>query len=210
MRQPLLGVGIVLLAVGGAGAQSTTAKMDPRLARGFEAIRERDLQGDLTFLASDALQGRMSLQPGSEVAIEWIAGEFRKAGLTPAAGDSYFQTVPLVEYSPDLEAMRLTLDRGGQSQTFTYLKDFYGGFARELTLSAPLVFAGYGITAPEFEYDDYAGVEAGGKVVLVFDHEPQENDAGSAFNGLGNTRHANARLKILNAQKHGAVAVLVA
>ena len=209
MKHSLAGLGIVLLAAG-AAAQSPRAKVDPRIARGFEAIREGDLQGDLTFLASDALQGRMSLQPGSEVAIEWIAGEFQKAGLTPAASDSYFQPVPLVEYRPDLEAMRLTLTRGGQPQTFTYLKDFYGGFAREVTLCAPLVFAGYGITAPEFGYDDYANVDTGGKIVLVFDHEPQENDARSAFNGLGNTRYANSRLKILNAQRHGALAVLVA
>ena len=209
MKESLAGLWLMLLAVG-AAAQSGVVKVDPRMARGFEAIREQGLQGDLTFLASDALQGRMSLQPGSEVAIEWIAGEFRKAGLAPAADGSYFQTVPLVEYRPDLEAMRLTLTRGGQAQTFTYLKDFYGGFAREMTLSAPLVFAGYGITAPEFGYDDYASVDAGGKIVLVFDHEPQENDLRSAFNGLGNTRHANSRLKILNAQRHGALAVLVA
>ena len=209
MKQSLAGLGLVLLAAG-APVQSPTAKLDPRMARGFEAIREQDLRGDLTFLASDPLQGRMSLQPGSEVAIEWIAGEFHKAGLAPAASGSYFQTVPLVEYRPDLEAMRLTLTRGGRPQTFAYLKDFYGGFAREVTLSAPLVFAGYGITAPEFGYDDYANVDAGGKIVLLFDHEPQEDDARSPFNGLGNTRHANSRLKILNAQRHGALAVLVA
>ena len=209
MKQSLAGLGLVLLAAG-APVQSPTAKLDPRMARGFEAIREQDLRGDLTFLASDPLQGRMSLQPGSEVAIEWIAGEFHKAGLAPAASGSYFQTVPLVEYRPDLEAMRLTLTRGGRPQTFAYLKDFYGGFAREVTLSAPLVFAGYGITAPEFGSDDYANVDAGGKIVLLFDHEPQEDDARSPFNGLGNTRHANSRLKILNAQRHGALAVLVA
>jgi hypothetical protein len=200
----------VVFLAGGAAAQSLVPRVDPRLARGLEAIREQDLRGDLTFLASDALQGRMSLQPGSEVAIEWVAAEFQKAGLAPAAGESYFQTVPLVEYRPDLAAMRLALVRGEKAQPFEYLKGFYGGFPRELTLSAPVVFAGYGISAPEFGYDDYAGFDAAGKIVLVFDHEPQENDKHSAFNGIGNTRHANSRLKILNAQKHGALAVLVA
>jgi hypothetical protein len=208
MKQPPLALCLGLLAVT-ATAQPKAPKVDPRLARGFDAIREQSLRGDLTFLASEPLQGRMSLQPGSEVAIEWVAGEFLKAGLTPAAGGSYFQDVPLVEYRPDLNAMRLALTRAGQTRAFAYLKDFYGGFAREVSLNAPVVFAGYGITAPEFGYDDYAGVDTAGKIVLVFDHEPQENDKQSAFNGVGNTRYANARLKILNAQKHGALAVLV-
>jgi Peptidase family M28/PA domain len=192
-----------------AAAPAARPAIDPRAAAGFESIRESDLRGDLTFLAAPALAGRMSLQPGSEVAIEWIAAEFEKAGLRPA-GDSFFQAVPLVEYRPEPAAMGLSLTRDGKVQAFTYLKDFYGGFPRELTLSAPVVFAGYGISAPEFGYDDYAGLDARGAVVLVFDHEPQESDPRSVFNGIGNTRHANGRLKALVAQGHGAVAMLVA
>jgi peptidase M28-like protein/PA domain-containing protein len=72
-----------------------------------------------------------------------------------------------------------------------------------------VVFAGFGITAPELGYDDYKGLDANGKIVLVFDHEPQEDDPASIFNGKGNTRYATTRVKLLNAQKHGAVAVLV-
>jgi Peptidase family M28 len=209
MRALLRGSGLVLLAAGVA-AQAPTGAVDPRMASGFDSIREQDLRGDLTFLSSEALAGRMSLQPGSEVAIEWIAGEFQKAGLEPAAEGSYFQVVPLVEYRPDIAAMRLALSRGGEVRAFTYLKDFYGGFARDVTLTAPLAFAGYGISAPELGYDDYANLDARGKIVLVFDHEPQEREPRSVFNGVGNTRHANARLKALVAQQHGALGVLVA
>jgi hypothetical protein len=72
-----------------------------------------------------------------------------------------------------------------------------------------VVFAGFGITAPQFHYDDYAGLDARGKIVLVFDHEPQENDPASIFNGVGNTTASNVRLKILNAQRHGAIGVLI-
>jgi hypothetical protein len=152
----------------------------------------------------------MSLQPGSEVAIEWIAAEFQEAGLEPAGGGSFFQNVPLVEFRPDVGAMHLALLRGGRTERFTYLEDFFGGSSREQSLDAPVIFAGYGITAPEFGYDDYAGLDVRGAAVVVFDHEPQERDPRSAFNGLGNTRHANTRLKALLAQKNGAVALLVA
>src|SRR5262245_2940050 len=72
-----------------------------RLAAGFTTIREDALRADLTFLASDALQGRMSLQPGDDVAIQWIASEFAKAGLSPAADGSFLQAVDLIEYRGD-------------------------------------------------------------------------------------------------------------
>jgi hypothetical protein len=75
-------------------------------------------------------------------------------------------------------------------------------------VSGPVVFAGYGITAPELNYDDYARIDAKGKIVLIFNHEPQEMDANSIFNGRGNTRYANNYAKVLNAQRHGAVGVL--
>ena len=72
-----------------------------------------------------------------------------------------------------------------------------------------MVFAGYGITAPEFGYDDYAGIDVRGKAVLVFDHEPQEDDPASAFHGTGLTLHAGVWAKTWNAQQHGAAALLV-
>jgi hypothetical protein len=183
--------------------------IDPKLATGFNAIREKNLRADLIFLASDALEGRMSLQRGSEVAINFIAAEFAKAGLKPLVGDSYLQPVELIEYRADQRAMSIKLRRGGNEQRYEAPRDFIGSFPLETTVSAPVVFAGYGITAPEFGYDDYQRLDAKGKIVLVFEHEPQENDPKSVFNGLGNTRHANSRLKILNAQRHGAVGVLL-
>jgi len=205
-RHRLAVLGLLLLL---AGAGVSQQGIDARLAAGFNAIRAAHLRADLTFLASDALEGRMSLQRGSEVAIQFIAAEYAKAGLKPVSGDSYLQEMTLIEYRPDPREMRLTLRRGGTEQQYQYVTDFIGSFPHETTVSAPVVFAGYGITAPEFGYDDYAGLDARGKLVLVFDHEPQENDPKSVFNGLGNTRHANSRLKILNAQKHGAVGVLL-
>jgi hypothetical protein len=81
-------------------------------------------------------------------------------------------------------------------------------FAHEASGSGPIVFAGFGITAPELDYDDYAGIDATRKVVLIFNHEPQEGDADSTFNGKGNTRYNNNAYKLMNAQKHGAIALI--
>jgi Zn-dependent M28 family amino/carboxypeptidase len=183
---------------------------DARVAQGFNRIRASDLRADLTFLSSDALEGRMSLDRGSEVAIQFIAAEYAKAGLKPLIGDSYLQPIELIRFLPDPQQTDLVLRQAGKERHYTFMTDFYGFFPHDVTVSAPVVFAGYGITAPEFGYDDYANVDVKGKIVLVFDHEPQENDPNSIFNGLGNTRHANARLKALNAQRHGAVGLLIA
>ncbi len=200
----------VLLVVALGLSCAAQNQPDPRVAPGFERIQASDLRADLTFLSSDALEGRMSLDRGSEVAIQFIAAEYAKAGLKPLAGDSYLQPIELIRFLPDPKQTSLKVRRGGKEQGYTFMADFYGFFPHDVSVSAPVVFAGYGITAPEFAYDDYANLDVKGKIVLVFDHEPQENDPNSIFNGLGNTRHANARLKALNAQRHGAVGILIA
>jgi len=190
-----------------------TAAIPTREQPGFNAIREIDLRANLGFLASDGMAGRMSLQPGDDAAIAWVAAEFAKAGLIPAATDeagkpSYLQAVPLVEYRADRAATAMTLQRAGK-QTVWNAPKVAGAYRDPIDLTAPVVFAGFGITAPELGYDDYKGIDATGKIVLVFDHEPQETDAKSIFNGTGNTRYATTRVKLLNAQAHGAVALIV-
>jgi hypothetical protein len=171
------------------------------------SISVRDLKADLTFLSSKPLAGRLSLQPGSEVAIEWIVSEYAKAGLKTAGSASYIQKVPLIEFFPDRDASSLTIGING-ARSEVRAPDAIITFPEDRDIEAGVVFAGYGITAPELNYDDYRGVDVRGKIVLVFDHEPQENDPASIFNGLGNTRYATSRVKLLNAQAHGAIAVL--
>jgi len=186
----------------------------PRLQKGFNAIEERDLRSNLTFIAGDGLEGRMSLQPGDDAAAEWVASEFAKAGLEPAATDasqkpSFLQAVPLVEYKPDPSATTLSLSRPGGAQQQWHAPEVTCTFRDNVDTAGGLVYVGYGITAPELGYDDYADIDVRGKIVLLMEHEPQENDPKSIFNGTGNTRYATSRVKLLNAQKHGAVAVLL-
>jgi hypothetical protein len=187
---------------------SSLPALDPRLATGFQAIRAENLRADLTFLASAPLEGRLSLRRGDDAAIQFIAAEFAKAGLKPVESDSFLQPVPLLEYRVDRQHSLLAIERNGAKTEYRYGAGFNGGGPRDADLRAPVVFAGYGITAPEFGYDDYANLDVRGKVVLVFEHEPQETDPKSVFNGTGNTRYANSYVKVLIAQKHGAVAVL--
>ncbi len=194
-------------------ATAQTPPVPAQIRTGFDQIRESDLRADLGFVASDALQGRMSLQPGDDVAVQWIASEFAKAGLEPLVVDasghkSFLQPVVLIEYLPDRKAAFVALNRGGSEKKWQS-PDVLGAYHDNVDLSAPLVFAGYGITAPELHYDDYQGIDAKGKIVLVFDHEPQENDPHSIFNGTANTRYATTRVKALNAQARGAVAILI-
>ena len=108
---------ITALAVATAGA--LTGVPAPRLP-GFQAIQQSDLRRDLTYISSDELGGRMSLQPGDELAANWIAGQFAKAGLQPPVkGDagkfSYLQPFTLIEYRPDRNASSVTLTRGGKT-----------------------------------------------------------------------------------------------
>jgi hypothetical protein len=204
----------IIATLAASSVMAVTQAAVPSVERpGLDHLREQDLKADLYFLASDALQGRMSLQAGDDVAIQWVAAEFAKAGLRPAATDSggrasYFQAVPLIEFRGDRSTSYLNFTHAGQSFQW-YRPDVVGAFRDDIEITAPLIFAGYGITAPGLGYDDYRGLDARGKIVVVFEHEPQENDPHSRFAGTGNTRYATNRMKAVNAQAHGALAVLV-
>ncbi len=206
MRTPLLALVSAAAFISAAAAQQIA--VPPRVAPGYNTITEGDLKADLGFVASDSLEGRMSLQAGDNAALQWVASEFAKAGLAPAADGSYLQPVPLIEFRADRSQSYIALKRHGATQQWKF-PQAYGTFPRDADVTASVVFAGFGITAPELNYDDYQGLHPQGKIVLIFDHEPQENDPTSIFNGTGNTRYATTRVKVMNAQKHGAVGVLI-
>ena len=189
-----------------AATSLAQAPVPPSEAKGFATIQERALREDLSFLASDRLAGRMSLQPGDDEAAQWVAAEFRKAGLKPAAMDasgkpSFLQTFQLVEYRPDRGESSVTLTRAGKT-TVWHAPQASGAYKHAADLTAPVVFAGFGITAPELGYDDYKSLDAKGRIVLLFDHEPQENDPRSIFNGHG--QHALCHDAGQGAQRAGA------
>ncbi len=206
-------VSLLLLTLAlSAHSPAQSQSIAPNQAKGFATLQPSTLRKDLFYIASDKLEGRMSLTSGDEAAIHWIEDQFRQAHLKPAGKDThgqpgYLQNFDLIEYRPDRPNSTLLLDRKGM-QTLWHAPEAVGAYKHALDLTAPVVFAGYGITAPELGYDDYKGLDATGKIVLVFDHEPQEDDPHSIFNGTGNTRYATTRVKLLNAQAHGALAVI--
>ncbi len=165
------------------------------------------------FLASKYCRGREPGDYGMELADQYITSVFNGAGLRPAGDDgSYFQRIKLktitlsdrihlkveerIEGIPLIKDARLELD---------YLPI---NISAERESNAPVVFAGYGITAPEHNYDDYKNINAKGKIVLVLRHEPGENDESSPFEGRKLSKYGTFLTKILNAQKHGAVGIL--
>src|ERR1700728_2195144 len=125
------------LAVATAGAQSAVpAKESP----GFQAIQQSDLRRDLAYISSDELGGRLSLQPGDELAARWIAGQFAKARLQPPVKEQndkpgYLQPITLVEYQPDREASSITLTRAGKT-TVWHDPDVVGSYKRAVDLTA--------------------------------------------------------------------------
>lgn len=199
MRTPSLSTIVVGLAIAPLLAQSPSAP----------TVNADRMRADLEFLGSPPLDGRASLTPGADAAAWFLATELRKAGLQPAAGDAYLQPFDLVPLRLDRDVSSVTVRHAGREDRVVPIAVAFPDPTREIAISGEVVFAGYGITAPEFGYDDYAGVDVRGKVVLVFDHEPQEDDPRSAFHGTGLTLHAGTWTKTFNAQQHGAVAVLV-
>src|SRR5262249_24322107 len=162
---------------------------------------------DIRYLASDQLAGRMTGEPGAEAAARYIAKQFRAAGLTPA-GDSgtYFQNFTAtigVRLAPGNELRVRT--RSGDDSTYAVEADFIPSRSSAAgRVSPPLAFAGYGITATDLHYDDYAGFDAAHKIVLLLRHEPRETDSTSVFNGAFNSQYADFRYKLMNARQHGA------
>jgi hypothetical protein len=182
-------------------------------------INPQTLLGHIKFLSSDELQGRGNGGAGLERAGDYIAEQFKAAGLAPAgANGSWFQPFELTAGLRVAEGNRLLIHAGDQVVRLSLGESYYplavtpsdgtSQYSMDL-MGAPLVFGGYGISAPSSKYDDYAGLDVSGKAVLIFSHEPQENRADSRLNGARPMRETTLYNKALAARKHGAVALIV-
>jgi hypothetical protein len=178
-------------------------------AGALERITAEDVHRDIFYLASDTMRGRDTPSPELDTAAAYIAREFARDGLQPVNG-SYFQRVLLNIVSlGEPNALRI---RSGSVEKSYEIKTDFSPF--EMTsngsVRAPVVFAGYGITAPQYHYDDYAGIDVKGKIVFVLRHEPGEEDSTSVFLGTVPTEYSSVETKVRIAMEHGAVGVMVA
>ncbi len=174
---------------------------------GLNAITAEEMYAHVAYLADDKMLGRDTPSPQLDSCAVFIANYFKAHGLKSvenAAG--YFQKVPLLKTNlTEIAKQKFLLTVSGITTKYEIKQDFvplYLSANREIT--APVIFAGYGITAPEYDYDDYAGIDARDKIVLVYSSEPQEKDSSSVFDGLNETDHAKLHHKVINAIDHGA------
>jgi Zn-dependent M28 family amino/carboxypeptidase len=183
-----------------------TPAADPAPALSAERIK-----ADVAYLASDRLEGRGPGTTGEELATEYLAGEFKKSGLKPVGErGTYFQSVPLVRVVTSPKST-LRAKKGDVTLDFACGEDFSGTCKTQAELEqfdAEVVFAGHGITAPEFGWDDYKDVDVTGKVVVLFTNEPPSNDP-KYFGGTALTYYGRWTFKFEEAARRGARACLI-
>ncbi len=165
----------------------------------------------LRYLASDQMKGRGNGSPELEQAARYIAELFHDFGLLPAGDEqTYFQEFELGlgrAFGPDNQ---LTVETGTEQIRLQVQKDYVPlTSGPDSVIQGPLVFAGFGISAPELNYDDYKDLNVVGKIVLVFEHEPQEQVEDSLFAGKELTPYATVLHKIMNAKERGAAGVIL-
>ncbi len=171
-------------------------------------IRPDVLREYIDFLASDSLKGRNTPSPELKIAAHFIADHFREYGLQPVNG-SYFQEFKVSRVRLG-ERNHLIITINGEVHRLKIRREFMPfDVTGTRAVKGPVVFAGYGITAPEYGYDDYAGVDVKGKIVLVMRHEPGEKDPQSPFEGTKMSRYGQVKYKVENAIEHGAAGMIV-
>ena len=173
-----------------------------------DRIREAD-----RFISSDLFEGRYPGLRGGQLAADYIADQFALAGLQPAGdGGSYLQQVNFVGMKaiPGQTSFTL-LPTHGPSQKLAYATDYTVAnqtLTPTATLDAPIVFVGYGVTAPEFNWNDYAGVDVKGKVILCIVGDPPSDDP-KFFGGKALTYYGRWTYKFEQAARMGAVGALI-
>ncbi len=209
---------LLLWAEGGAGAGgSKTAKAPSVKLPGpafvaLETITPEHIRWHVRYLSHDLLEGRGTGQRGGDIAAEYIATQFAEYGLKPA-GDhgTYMQKVPLVGITTLAETQFSLVPKQGEAMNLKPL-DEYVAFDQtqqaQSDVDADIVFVGYGIEAPEYNWDDYKGLDVRGKVLLMLVNEPPSDDP-KFFKGKALTYYGRWTYKYEEAARKGAVGVIL-
>jgi Zn-dependent M28 family amino/carboxypeptidase len=177
------------------------------------SLNTDELAHDVEILSSDDFEGRFPASPGEEKTIAFIKDEFEKVGLKPGNGDSFFQEVPLVEITATPQT-NLLITGADKPLEFTFEDDFVG-----LTLqvqekvsieNSDMVFVGYGIVAPEYQWNDYEGIDAKGKTVVMLVNDPGFATQDPAlFKGRAMTYYGRWTYKYEEAARQGAACAII-
>ncbi|MDP8205826.1 MAG: M20/M25/M40 family metallo-hydrolase [Candidatus Electryonea clarkiae] len=167
---------------------------------------EADLLKHIAFLANDTRDGRGIGTFGLIQSANYIGMNFRTSGLTPLFGDEYVQRF---EMNWGIEILKLNYLASGNDTLKVGEEIQPLGFTGIGKITSPVVFVGYGITATEYNYDDYEKIDAEGKIVIVMEGEPASDNPESRFEGKMVTQYAVLRNKAINAKVHGAAGIII-
>ena len=209
---------IALMSFAGAAlAQTTPAPAPTAPAKDAKAINDivnavlpdnqAAMKAHVMFLASDAMRGREAGSPEFDIAAEYVAAQFYAAGLRPAGDEGgYLQKVPLVTYRPADKGDLVLTRKDAVPQRLVFGDDYvpsaYAG-AASTAIDAPVVFVGFGIVAPQYKRDDYAGVDVKGKIVAYL------GDAPSSFQSEERAHFSGGTTKAIYAQSRGAIGTIL-
>jgi hypothetical protein len=183
-------------------------------SRAALSIQLEDIRSKMFFLATDEMGGRLVGTREHDIAANYIASEFMAMGLKPLGDNkSYFQEFDVASAWPDeSKGMILEAVINGQRKSFQRGHDFDAWWVQSVnseTAQGPVEFLGYGINAPEYGYNDFAGINLRGKLALVIAREPQADEPTSKFRGAWDTYHAYDWFKIEEVRKAGAAGLLI-
>jgi Zn-dependent M28 family amino/carboxypeptidase len=207
----------MLWLVTGMFAQEKTQKVHdgsylpgPAIAA-MQGIRKENIEAHVRFLSHDLLEGRGTGARGGDIAAEYIATQFALYGLKPAGDNgSYMQKVPMVGVTPEADTRFSFVPSSGTPWDLKVLDDYVVYDQTQQTASdidAPIVFVGYGIEAPEYNWSDYKDVDVRGKVLLMLVNQPSDDP--SLFHGKALTYYGRWTYKYEEAARKGAVGVIL-
>lgn len=169
----------------------------------LQRVRPAGIRAHMEFLADDLLEGRGTGTRGYQLAANYVRAQFEELGLKPAGtSGSYFQDVPFRRITLVPESISVSVKQSGKEQRLTYEKDYVlrgDPLYPNAMVEAPVVFVGFGVTAPEFGYDDYSGADTKGKIVAMFYGAPAK------FPSAPRAHYSALRVKLATAVAHGAI-----
>ncbi len=186
--------------------------LSPAAIAAFQKIDAERIRAHVRFLSHDLLEGRGTGQRGGDIAAEYIATQFALDGLQPAGDDgTYMQKVPMVGITLTPETTFSLVPASGSARELKQLTDYVAHDETqqpESTVNAEIVFVGYGIQAPEYQWDDYKNVDVKGKVLLMLVNEPASGDP-NFFKGKALTYYGRWTYKYEQAAREGAVGAIL-